>query len=166
MCGIAGLYQPKQPFSRRDVQGMADALRHRGPDDEGYVLYRPEGKALTPFHGDDSAVKVGRHIGAMEPAAGGLLLGHRRLAIIDASPGGHQPMLSEDGKLEVVFNGEIYNHIELKEELAAMGTCSRPAPIRKLASEHHPTSPRTWRLTTRASGPTNPSLTTFPSPIR
>src|SRR5579885_823118 len=72
---------------------MAHALAHRGPDDAG----------------------------AWVDAAAGVALGHRRLAIIDLSPEGHQPMLSADGRYVVVFNGEIYNYRALRQELAARG---------------------------------------------
>jgi asparagine synthase (glutamine-hydrolysing) len=74
------------------LRRMNAALAHRGPDDEGTWV-------------DESR---------------GVFLGHRRLAIIDIS-GGHQPMWTEDGQLGVVFNGEIYNHVELRAELAALG---------------------------------------------
>jgi asparagine synthase (glutamine-hydrolysing) len=72
---------------------MTQAVRHRGPDDEGRWL---------------------------DPAAG-LALGHRRLAIMDVSPEGHQPMVSRDERFVIVFNGEIYNFRELREELSASG---------------------------------------------
>ena len=92
MCGISGIISPN---GRRDLRGdiaaMNRALVHRGPDDEG------------------------SHI---EPAFG---LGFRRLAILDLSPAGHQPMRSPDGALVLVFNGEIYNYLELAAELRALG---------------------------------------------
>jgi len=74
---------------------MAQSLAHRGPDDSGLYL-------------DD-------HVG----------FGFRRLSILDLSPTGHQPMASEDGELVIVFNGEIYNYIELRDELRAAGYCFR-----------------------------------------
>jgi asparagine synthase (glutamine-hydrolysing) len=70
---------------------MSGVLRHRGPDDSGLALYGPVGFAF------------------------------RRLAILDLSPAGHQPMETPDGRLAVVFNGEIYNYLELRAELAAQG---------------------------------------------
>jgi asparagine synthase (glutamine-hydrolysing) len=78
---------------RETVVRMNTRIAHRGPDDEGIWI---------------------------EPRAG-VGLGHRRLAIIDLSPAGHQPMFSEDGSIALVFNGEIYNYRELKAELAAKG---------------------------------------------
>jgi asparagine synthase (glutamine-hydrolysing) len=93
MCGIAGKLSndPAQPVERALVQQMTDVLRHRGPDAGG--------------------VWVNGHVG----------LGSRRLAIIDLSPLGHQPMCNEDGSLWIVCNGEIYNFLELREELLAKG---------------------------------------------
>jgi Asparagine synthase (glutamine-hydrolyzing) len=70
---------------------MTDAIAHRGPDGEGHWSEGPVG------------------------------LGHRRLAIIDLSPGGRQPMLTPDGELAIVYNGEIYNFQELRAELQALG---------------------------------------------
>jgi len=70
---------------------MARSIAHRGPDDSGLYLDRQVG------------------------------FGFRRLAILDLSPTGHQPMCSEDGEFVIVFNGEIYNYIELREELRAAG---------------------------------------------
>jgi asparagine synthase (glutamine-hydrolysing) len=92
MCGLAGLFsftgdaRPDAGWLRR----MTDALRHRGPDGEGFHL---------------------------EP---GIALGHRRLAIVDLA-GGAQPMSSADGQVVIVFNGEIYNHEALRQELEAAG---------------------------------------------
>lgn len=90
MCGIAGAVALR-PLSPKAVAAMTRLLAHRGPDDEG--LWSA---------GDGRAV-----------------LGHRRLAVVDTSPAGHQPM-EKDG-LVIVFNGEIYNHVELRAELAAQG---------------------------------------------
>ena len=92
MCGIAGfINKDGSPASERDLVAMCDAIVHRGPDDGGTLV---EGE-------------VG--------------LGSRRLAIIDLSPAGHMPMESADRTLVVVYNGEIYNHEELRSELGALG---------------------------------------------
>jgi asparagine synthase (glutamine-hydrolysing) len=92
MCGICGQYNygDLEPVRRRDIETMASAMIHRGPDDEGYYL------------------------------AGPLGLGFRRLSIIDLA-GGHQPMSDQDESVWVVFNGEIYNFPELKQELQRYG---------------------------------------------
>ena len=93
MCGIAGF---AGAGTQADLRAMADAIRHRGPDGEG-------------FHVD---------------AKGRVHLAHRRLAIIDIA-GGEQPMWNEDESIAVVFNGEIYNHLELRAMLVARGHAFR-----------------------------------------
>lgn len=93
MCGITGIFSENK-ISRFDVelvQKMNDIQKHRGPDDEG--------------------IYSGAHC----------VLGHRRLSIIDLSSDGHQPFSSEDGRFHLVYNGEIYNYIELREELEGLG---------------------------------------------
>jgi asparagine synthase (glutamine-hydrolysing) len=97
MCGITGFWQTTT--ARRDeltarVARMSDSLSHRGPDDEGQAV-------------DESA---------------GVALGFRRLAILDLSPTGHQPMTSRDGRFTIVFNGEIYNYRDLREALEREGS--------------------------------------------
>lgn len=93
MCGLAGIFCQKRvtPFEVDLVQGMNNLQKHRGPDDEGLYF-------------DEHCV-----------------LGHRRLAIIDLSKDGHQPFTSEDNRFRLVYNGEIYNYIELRSELEALG---------------------------------------------
>jgi asparagine synthase (glutamine-hydrolysing) len=97
MCGIAGMidWRAATPADtlRAVGENMNEALRHRGPDD-GRVWVE---------------------------AAGGVVLAQRRLAIIDLSPGGAQPMHSADGRHVIVFNGEIYNYREIRKDLAAAG---------------------------------------------
>lgn len=91
MCGIAGLIKKNSSqVYREEVKKMTDTLVHRGPDAEGQFVQ------------------------------GNVGLGHRRLSIIDLSEQGKQPMESYDGKYAIVFNGEIYNYIELKEELKSL----------------------------------------------
>ena len=92
MCGICGIFRPDRgPVETSRVRGMRDALAYRGPDASGLS------------HG------------------AGYALGHRRLSIIDLSESGSQPMRNEDGTLEIVFNGEIYNFGSLRDELVAKG---------------------------------------------
>lgn len=92
MCGIAGLlYLDGAPVSPAVLQRMTDAIAHRGPDGEGQWI------------------------------EGGVAIGHRRLAIIDLSPAGQQPMVSADHRFVLSYNGEIYNFRELKAELEALG---------------------------------------------
>ncbi len=94
MCGIVGLYRPEGvTIPPERLAAMRDAMRHRGPDDAG-LWASPDGRCA---------------------------LGHRRLSIIDLSPAGHQPMLNEAGDVAIVFNGEIYNHAEIRPELERLG---------------------------------------------
>jgi asparagine synthase (glutamine-hydrolysing) len=96
MCGLVGFVRPQgfeANHARRDVSSMARALQHRGPDDAG----------------------------AWFEESVGLAFGHRRLAVVDLSPAGHQPMLSACSRYVIVFNGEIYNHQELRRQLEEGG---------------------------------------------
>ncbi len=91
MCGISGFIS-RNRITEDELRAMNDTMVHRGPDDNGVELY--------PGHD-------GYTIGFAQ----------RRLSILDLSPLGHQPMSTKDGRISVVFNGEIYNFLELKEEL-------------------------------------------------
>ncbi len=92
MCGIAGFFHfNNQPVSPVKLKEMTDAIAHRGPDGEGQWI------------------------------EGNVGLGHRRLAILDLSPAGRQPMQSQDGRYTLTYNGEIYNHLSIKTELEAKG---------------------------------------------
>jgi asparagine synthase (glutamine-hydrolysing) len=95
MCGIAGIISTN-PEAR--IRPMLDAIEHRGRDDEG--VWTSE---------------------ATETQGRRACLGHRRPSIIDTSSAGHQPMLSEDGRFVLTFNGEIYNYLDIKKELEARG---------------------------------------------
>lgn len=95
MCGLTGFWGP--PLAADEAQAiacrMAETIAHRGPDDAGVWV----------------------------DALAGVALAHRRLAVLDLSPAGHQPMLSASGRYVIVFNGEIYNHLQLRRELEAGG---------------------------------------------
>jgi asparagine synthase (glutamine-hydrolysing) len=93
MCGIVGMWKKHSEISLEELELFRDTLIHRGPDDCGLYL--------------DKEANVG--------------LGHRRLSIIDLSPAGRQPMQNIDGKIWIVFNGEIYNYKELKKEAMSWG---------------------------------------------
>lgn len=92
MCGfVACVRLHGGKADAQQVRCMTDTIRHRGPDDAGYFLAGPVG------------------------------MGFRRLSILDLTPAGHQPMTSADGRVTIVFNGEIYNFIELRRELESLG---------------------------------------------
>ncbi|MBU0695744.1 MAG: asparagine synthase (glutamine-hydrolyzing) [Bacteroidetes bacterium] len=92
MCGIAGVFNlNNEPFALSNLKIMADAIAHRGPDGDGFFI-------------DE-----------------GIALAHKRLAILDVSTKGAQPMTSKDGQWTIVFNGCIYNYLELKQELKSKG---------------------------------------------
>lgn len=91
MCGIVGVYQKKASVDPQVLDRMTDALTHRGPDDRGIFI-------------DENVA-----------------LGHRRLAILDLSPLGRQPMESSDGRYLIVYNGEIYNFLDIRKELEIKG---------------------------------------------
>lgn len=99
MCGIFGHWSREgQALPPGQLAGMAQSLRHRGPDDEG--VWQPPGR--------------------------GVALGNRRLSVIDPA-GGHQPFVSDDGRIALVQNGEIFNHVELAAGLRAQGVQLRTA---------------------------------------
>jgi asparagine synthase (glutamine-hydrolysing) len=95
MCGIVGIYaRDRSAVDVQEVVAMRDAMTHRGPDDSGLWRRQPEGDVV---------------------------LGHRRLSIVDLSPAGREPMANEDGSVQVTFNGEIYNHELLRPALERRG---------------------------------------------
>src|SRR5262245_57066371 len=98
MCGIVGIVRFDGVAVRPDVlDAMTASITHRGPDDAGTLV------------------------------EGNVGLGMRRLSIVDLSAGGHQPLANEDGSVVVVYNGEIYNHRDLRSQLAARGHVFRGA---------------------------------------
>lgn len=131
MCGIVGLVRRSgTPCRLETISVMIHALRHRGPDDEGLVVFQESHHAPEIFGGIDTPDNIYRshflyspktHFdrNAVEKAV--VALAHCRLSILDLSPAGHQPMCNEDGTVWIVHNGEIYNFLELREELHALG---------------------------------------------
>ncbi len=92
MCGIAGILNLNgDPIVHRTIKAMTDIIAHRGPDGEGHFI------------------------------DGNIALGHRRLAIIDLTEAGHQPMANEDGTVVISYNGEVYNFKALRNELKSLG---------------------------------------------
>ena len=89
MCGIAGVFTARSEGMAVGVARMTDQIRHRGPDGEGIWI----------------------------DVEAGIGLGHRRLSVLDLSSAGQQPMQSASGRWAVVFNGEIYNHLDIRGEI-------------------------------------------------
>ena len=106
------------------IHRMTETIRHRGPDDEGYVLINTQSGGHRLAAGNDSVAQIRETqplITQMKQEAFDLALGHRRFAILDLSVGGHQPYFDAASKLGGVFNGLIYNYKEVKAELEALG---------------------------------------------
>ena len=120
MCGICGVLTTNRTLvSRERLERMADTIRHRGPDDSGVWI------------GGSAGLTVG--------------LAHRRLSIIDLSTAGHQPMTNEDGSMWLTYNGEIYNHADLRARAGACGphatTVTRTAKRSSTPSKSGATAP-------------------------
>lgn len=133
MCGIAGIVTTAaRPDDVRRLQAAATVMKHRGPDDEGYV-WLPAAGSPVEFGGKRTvpslrlpAAEYGGELNMAVPVCGpGVLLAHNRLSIIDLSPAGHQPMSAENGRVWIVFNGEVYNYRELRDEMAKEGCLFR-----------------------------------------
>lgn len=125
MCGITGLWHLDQnrTVSPQLIHQMTSLLRHRGPDDEGYLFANTATGCVAECGGPDtvSPLNLPDARGLDDTACFNLAFGFRRLSIIDVSPAGHQPMSTADGLLWLVYNGEIYNYLELRAELEAKG---------------------------------------------
>ena len=119
MCGISGYYSFHKSISSKNILEMNQAIKHRGPDDEGFWL--SDKKKGTSFSGSDSTPKIKEQFPILEDDKSEIALGFRRLSIIDLSEKGHQPMLTEDEQVVITFNGEIYNFRKLREELQILG---------------------------------------------
>lgn len=136
MCGIAGIVSLSgRPIDPNTPKRMCDLIAHRGPDDAGYVFFHhgssDTGRGSSWARFADAEF---RHINEHLPIFGGdysrtelaereftVGFGHRRLAILDLSPAGHQPMCTSDRMLWIVHNGEVYNFPQLRTDLEARG---------------------------------------------
>jgi len=119
MCGISGYYSFHKSISSTNILEMDQAIKHRGPDDEGFWLYDHE-QGIS-FSGNDSTPKIKEQFPVLQERSSDIALGFRRLSIIDLSEKGHQPMLSENEQIIITFNGEIYNFKKLRKELEVLG---------------------------------------------
>jgi len=129
MCGISGFIS-NHPQPAELIQRMTSLIRYRGPDDEGFLLFGPRapepvicGGVDTPHSafGQHIAYAPAKPINAVADMPVTLAFGHRRLSIVDLSPLGHQPMCTPDRRYWIAYNGEVYNHIELRQELECLG---------------------------------------------
>src|ERR671912_168798 len=128
MCDICGFVAPT-PVEASAILAMTRLAKHRGPDDEGYLLVPERGAVPRLLGGPDTPAAAFRSPapfappGAIDRHAGAAVLafGHRRLSIVDLSVLGHQPMSTTDRRYWLVYNGEIYNYVELAEELSSLG---------------------------------------------
>lgn len=129
MCGITG-FACKNPQPVNNILLMNTSIRHRGPDDEGYVTVGSFGDVPSIYGGldtpeidnsasityfPDQSLKEIIHQKAV------LAFGHRRLSIVDLTVSGHQPMCTSDRRYWIVYNGEVYNYRDLKKELQTLG---------------------------------------------
>lgn len=121
MCGIFGVINNRNSQDISLLKAVSEILEHRGPDDEGFLLGSTEDNSLIPYKGDISPNNLNLlHIDAASQNFN-LALIHRRLSIIDLSSQGHQPMCYGNEIFWIVLNGEIYNYVEIKEELSLKG---------------------------------------------
>lgn len=121
MCGISGLIDMEGGANVFLLKEMTDIIRHRGPDDEGFTLIGEDG-GIKHAIGKDTISDLNSKLINIEKCVNDsffLALGHRRLSILDLSSNGHQPM--EKHNCVISFNGEIYNYIEIREELKNRG---------------------------------------------
>jgi asparagine synthase (glutamine-hydrolysing) len=127
MCGISGILLKDCKHISNDIVQINNRLKHRGPDDEGYVLINRQ--SAHPYAGKDTPAETLNNKSEYCPNNQiaetndkyFLALGHRRLSIIDLSANGHQPMCTASKQFWITLNGEIYNYIELKQELQSAG---------------------------------------------
>lgn len=119
MCGICGYYSFHKSISTENITEMNRAIRHRGPDDEGFWLY--VNNQGCSFSGNDSTPAIKQQFPLLGNENSDIALGFRRLSIIDLSEKGHQPMTSENEQTIITFNGEIYNFRKLRKLLEDSG---------------------------------------------
>lgn len=133
MCGIAGIINLRGEKTLQAVclHKMAEQMKKRGPDDEGFVFIDTEKGQINTFLGDKTSLNkrhikhvqsnTDLHVSSAYNLKSNIALGHRRLSIVDLSFHGHQPMSDSTGRLWIVYNGEIYNHKEIRQKLINLG---------------------------------------------
>jgi asparagine synthase (glutamine-hydrolysing) len=117
MCGIVGVLFFEEDYpGRKAVLRMAKTITHRGPDGEGFFFDYGDGIEWTDFQGKCQ----NRHALGQGKRSPWVVFGHRRLAVLDLSERGHQPMTNEDGSIWIIHNGEVFNYLEIRKELEVM----------------------------------------------
>lgn len=120
MCGISGFFSPVNLRKSNVIAKMNHAIKHRGPDDEGFWLNSENNNGF--YAGQDSILEIKEKLPIIpldEDCT--IALGFRRLSILDLSSKGHQPMSDEENEIIITFNGEIYNFKDLKKQLQEKG---------------------------------------------
>ena len=114
MCGIVG-YRSIKPVAADMVQLVRtlDLMRHRGPDDRGFAFIQQSQASYVDRHQLSRA--------SLDSRNHSIALGHVRFSIVDLSDAGHQPFVTDDGRICLTFNGEIYNYVEVRRELESEG---------------------------------------------
>jgi len=118
MCGITGFFSYNNKMNAKEYYDAHIKLAHRGPDDEGFV-YKNKNNSIEHLVGNDTIEELKNRDFIYNQQSSSMILGHRRLSIIDLTSAGHQPFVFEN--LYLVYNGEIYNYIELREDLKKLG---------------------------------------------
>ena len=120
MCGISGYLDLKREIRWSTLHDMTQIIRHRGPDDEGYAYF---GSQTGSLKGQDTIEEYASlpDIRDFTQSDTYLAFGHRRLSIIDVTAAGHQPMFDAEKQYCITYNGEIYNYVEVKQELKEKG---------------------------------------------
>jgi len=123
MCGIGGIYSFKSKVPAIYIQDMMQEILYRGPDDGGFLSIDKLNSRCIHYAASDSPFRaqLDEPVLQQNSEVADLWMGFRRLAIIDLSIKGHQPMSYQDGRYWITYNGEIYNYIEVKAELAGLG---------------------------------------------
>ncbi|WP_415376874.1 asparagine synthase (glutamine-hydrolyzing) [Patiriisocius sp. Uisw_017] len=119
MCGIFGTVNKSTSVNSSQLIEVSKVLKHRGPDDEGFILFTDKG--FNAYKGIDSPSTLALQKLDLNPHNYTAAFLHRRLSILDLSDAGHQPMSYLDNRFWITLNGEIYNYLEIKEELIGKG---------------------------------------------
>ncbi len=129
MCGISGIISKDKINLGQRLADMNNLAKHRGPDDEGYVLIDSTNKNFICAAGNDTPQDSWNTLTGYQPSIDiqnsnqlvNLGLGHRRLSILDLSPFGHLPMCDKSSQYWITYNGEVYNYLEIRKELIELG---------------------------------------------